>query len=209
MRFAHYQERRRREIRRIFGAFRSVKTIFILFSAVIILGAAAGGTLAWMVVRSNPVENTFTTDGVNITLTESDTGDGDGNAATNTYAMTPGADISKDPKISVDAYSMPCYLFVQLQKSENVDDFITYAMAPGWQALDGADNVYYCLAPRAGAIQEFPVFENNQVHVREDVTHEMLRGLTEGNYPVITVVAYAVQSEGIPTVQDAWAAANP
>jgi len=193
---------------KIFASIRSVKAIFAIVAAVVVLGAAAGGTLAWVYARTNPVQNTFTTDGVNITLTESDSGDGDGNDATNTYPMTPGTAIAKDPQVTVDAYSMHSWLLVQLVKSDNLDDFITYTLAPGWQALEGVADVYYCEAPQAGAAQVFPVFENNQVHVRPEVTHEMLRSLTADTYPRLSVLAYAVQHDGVPTPADAWAIAT-
>lgn len=201
-------ERRRRQMHKIFASIRSVKAIFAIVAAVVVLGAAAGGTLAWVYARTNPVQNTFTTEGVNITLTESDSGDNDENAATNTYAMMPGAAIAKDPVVTVDAYSMPVWLFVQLTKSDNLDDFITYTVASSWQALPGAQDVYYCEVAQAGAPQAFPVFENDQVFVREDVTHEMLRSLTQDSYPQLHVSAYAVQREGMPTALDAWAAAT-
>ena len=200
-------ERRRRQMHKIFASICSVKAIFAIVAAVVVLGAAAGGTLAWVYARSNPVQNTFTTEGVNITLTESDSGDNDNNAATNTYAMMPGAAIAKDPVVTVDAYSMPVWLFVQLTKSDNLDDFITYTMASAWQALPGVQDVYYCEVANAGAAQAYPVFENNQVFVKEDVTHEMLRALTQDTYPQLHVSAYAVQREGIPAVADAWAVA--
>jgi len=182
------------------------KAILAMLAAVIVLAAATGGTLAWIYTRTNPVQNTFTTTGIQITLSESDS-DADGNPAENTYAMTPGALIAKDPQVTVEAGSLPCYLFVQLNETENLDDFIAYELSDGWRAVEGAANVYYRLAPQAEAALTYPVLHNNQVLVKESVTNEMLRGLTPATCPALTFTAYAVQQEGIPTPAEAWAVA--
>ena len=202
--FAYQIRKEGTDIRALIAIIRAKKAIFAILAAVIVLGAATGGTLAWITVRSNTVQNTFTTAGVQITLSETDS-DQDGNASVNNYVMSPGALLAKDPTVTVQAGSMPCYLLVQLNATENLGDFIAYELADGWTALDSAANVYYRLVGTSAEAQVFPVLRNNQVQVKSSVTNEMMRRLTPENYPALTFTAYAVQQEGVATAADAWA----
>ena len=82
--------------------------LFVLMLAlVLVLGCAVGGTVAWLVAKTDPVVNTFTYGDINITLTET-TGDD--------YKIIPGVDIGKDPKVTVKAGSEACWLFVKVEE---------------------------------------------------------------------------------------------
>ena len=81
------------------------------------------------------VKNTFTVGDINIGLTET----------TTDYKMVPGNTIAKDPTVTVKAESEACWLFVKVTESENLDTFITYAIAEGWTKLQ--DGVYYREVP--------------------------------------------------------------
>ena len=171
-----------------------------------------GGTVAWLVAKTESVTNTFTYGDINITLEESDTGDGDGDDLTNEYIMVPGNTIEKDPVVTVKANSEDSWLFVKMEKSENFDDCMEYEMADGWIALDGVEGVYYREVTKSDADAEFAVIKDNKVTVKGDVTKEMLNELdAEGksDYPKLVVTAYAVQRdadiEAINTAAEAWA----
>ncbi len=197
---------------------KSMKTKALLLAGVIALGAnaAVGGTLAWLISKTDPAVNTFTYGDINIDLDESDSGDNDGDPNTNTYDMVPGNSITKDPLITVEADSEDCWLFVKLDKSENFDDFMEYAIAEGWTELTGNEGVYYREVTKSDEELQFYVLEGNQVTVSPDVTKEMLNALDavegEETYPTLTVSAYAVQRdaaiEAIDTVEEAWALAQ-
>ncbi len=197
---------------------KSINTKALLLAGVIALGAnaAVGGTLAWLISKTDSAVNTFTYGDINIDLDESDSGDNDGDPTTNTYDMVPGNSITKDPLITVEADSEDCWLFVKLDKSANFDDFMEYAVAEGWTALTGNDGVYYREVTKSDEVQQFYVLEGNQVTVSPDVTKEMLNALDavegEETYPTLTVSAYAVQRdaaiEAIDTVEEAWALAQ-
>lgn len=162
------------------------KSLALVLALAMIVVCVVGGTLAWLTAKTPDVKNTFTTSNVDITLTET----------TTNYQMIPGYTIAKDPKVTVLAGSEKCYLFVKVEKSENFDNFMTYAMADGWTQGDGTDipsNVYYRVVDTAAANQEFGVLKNNQVTVSGDVTKTMLNDLTENNYPTLTFTAYACQ----------------
>jgi hypothetical protein len=189
------------------------KLAVMLASLVFVLCTAIGGTLAWLIAETEPVVNTFTYGDINITLTESDTGDNDGNSNTNTYNMIPGHTITKDPKVTFKANSEDAWLFVKLQKTANFDDFMTYAMADGWTKLDNVDGVYYREVSKAAQDAEFTVIKDNTVTVKGEVTKEMLNDLDANgasNYPKLIVTAYAVQRDSnIATAADAWAKIQP
>ncbi|MBO5783791.1 MAG: hypothetical protein J6R33_02365 [Clostridia bacterium] len=188
----------------------STKGLIALIAAVVMLTGMIGGTVAWLVAKTESVVNTFTYGDINIKLEETDTNDGDNNANTNEYKMVPGQTITKDPVISVLKGSEDCYLFVKLDKSTdaNFDDFMIYEMADGWTALDNVAGVYYrevAAADVADADKTFGVIKDNTVSVKETVTKQMLNDLTDATYPTLTVTGYAVQKAGFDSAAAAWA----
>ena len=190
--------------------FDGKKLAIMLASLALILCTVIGGTLAWLIAETKPVVNTFTYGDINITLEETDTNkDGDDDPNTNTYSMIPGHTIAKDPKVTFKADSEDAWLFVKLEKTANFDDFMTYEIADGWTALQGAEGVYYRKVSKAAQDAEFTVIKDDTVTVKGEVTKEMLNALdTNGasNYPKLIVTAYAVQRDSnITTAVDAWA----
>lgn len=170
------------------------KTIAIL-SVVLCLCIAVGGTIAWLTDQTDPVENTFTVGDINIDLSESNNLD---------LKMVPGKELTKDPKVTVEADSEACWLFVKAEKSTNFDTFMTYAVADGWTALTGETGVYYREVAASATDQVFGVIKDNEVTVKEGVTKAQLEALTADTYPTLTFTAYAVQKEGITSAADAW-----
>lgn len=203
------------------------KALLLSLMLTFILCSLIGGTVAWLVDKTDPVENTFTYGDINIDLEETDTNDEDDDPNTNKYSMLPGNLITKDPKVTVKANSENSWLFVELKKSENFDQFMEYEVilddpatidvVEGWTALDGVDGVYYMAVNKADTDVEYFVIKDNTVKVKDEVTKEMLNALdknedgsekTEKTYPTLTVTAYAVQrDENIASAADAWALA--
>lgn len=180
------------------------KTVVLALVLMLVVGATIGGTLAWLTDTSEQVVNTFTDSDIDIELSE-DTG--------NTYKMVPGYTISKDPKVTVLKGSEKCYLFVKLEKSENFDSFLTYEIAAGWTQLTDAegknvDGVYYRVVDTTGQGTPISVLKGDKVTVLGSVTKTMMDGLSEANYPKLTVTAYASQyqknAESAFTVNQAW-----
>lgn len=160
------------------------KSLALLLAIAIVVVGVVAGTVAWLTDRTAAVKNTFTTSDITIELKET-TGEN--------YKMIPGWTIAKDPKVTVKAGSEACYLFVKLEKSENFDQYMTYEMAEGWQALPGNAGVYYREVAAATADTTFEVLKGNQVSVKDTVTKAQMNGLTEDTYPTLTVTAYASQ----------------
>ena len=184
-----------------------MKIFALVLAALLLFGGVIGGTIAWLSIQTTPVVNTFTYGDISIALKETDDGDGDPN--NNRYPMIPGSDIAKDPLVTVMKDSEACWLFVKLDKSANFDAFLTFELAEGWTALDGVEGVYYReVEKKADADQEFVILKDNKVSVKPEVTKQMFHELTDATYPTLTITAYAVQKENIPTAADAWAAVN-
>lgn len=163
------------------------KSFALLTALALVMGCAIGGTLAWLTDSTGEVKNTFTTSNIEIDLSET-TGE--------EYMMKPGWTIEKDPKVTVQADSEACYLFVKLEKSSNFDDFMTFEMAEGWTELTGVEGVtgvYYRTVATNVAAQNFQVLKDNQVLVKDNVTAEQMEELNSGTYPTLTITAYASQ----------------
>ena len=172
----------------------SSKAFAAVLALVLVLGCALGGTVAWLVAKSDPVVNTFTYGDINIALTET-TGEDD--------KIIPGVDIAKDPKVTVKANSEACWLFVKVEETGTfVDGKVTYSIADGWTALTGQPGVYYREVGAVTADTDFYVLKDNVVKVSDTLTKEDIKDIPTG--PTLTFTAYAVQKDGIADAATAW-----
>ncbi|MGM9639957.1 MAG: hypothetical protein ACI3V3_01160 [Faecousia sp.] len=188
----------------------STKAFVLVLALVLALGCVIGGTIAWLTAQTAPVVNTFTVGDINITLAETKTD----------FKMVPGNTIEKDPKVTVKADSEACWLFVKIEESTNLDDFISYSVATGWTPLTGVDGVYYREVAATTADTSFDVLTNNQVTVKDTVTKEMMNAFDtdkdgvlsdaeKAALPTLTFTAYAVQMDNVTSATEAWAKVNP
>lgn len=184
----------------------STKALVALLALVLVIGCSLGGSLAWLTAKTDPVTNTFTVGDINITLSET-TG--------NDYMILPGVNIPKDPKVTVEADSEACWLFVQV-KEDNWPVFngvrkANYQPAAGWTPLDEKNHpgVYYREVDAATAEkgEAYGVLLNNEVTVSDTLTKAEINGIT--TKPQLTFTAYAVQKEAANNPTDAWKIANP
>ncbi len=172
----------------------SSKAFAAVLALVLVLGCALGGTVAWLGAESGPVTNTFTYGDINIALTET-TGED--------YKIIPGVDIAKDPKVTVEADSEACWLFVKVDEVGTfVADKVTYSVADGWTALTGQPGVYYREVGAVTADTDFYVLKDNVVKVSDTLTKEEIKDIPTG--PTLTFTAYAVQKDGIADAATAW-----
>jgi len=199
MKMRHVANRRRSVSSRAFIA---------LLALVLVIGCVAGGTVAWLVAKTEPVVNTFTYGNINITLAET--------TGTN-YKVIPGTVIEKDPKVTVKAGSEACWLFVKVEEvgaiSTITTDPVHYAIDTGWAQLkdkDGKDvsGVYYRLVDAVDNDTAFNVLKDNKIIVSGELTKETINGYAV-QQPTLTFTAYAVQKDASQTAADAWAIANP
>ena len=174
------------------------KKLTTVLAIVLVVALSVAGTYAYLTDKTATIKNTFTVGNVNIDLTE---GTGE------FYKMVPGTTIEKNPKVTVEADSEACWLFVKVEKSAKFADFLTYDMANGWTKLE--DGVFYRPVEASDANQIFPVLANNTVSVKSDVTKAMMDGLTDATRPTLTFTAYACQTAGFEdNAAGAWAEVN-
>ena len=203
-------ERRRAQQRKM----RNRRIVLTALLVVLVAALSIGGTVAWLTATSGSVVNTFTVGDINIDLTETK-GTINNGTGEHTFKIIPGADIEKDPKVTVKAGSEACWLFVKVEETnwpditETVDGVDTrkvkYTIANGWTKLDsvpGVDNVYYRTVTATTADTTFSVLADDKVYVSANLTKTDANTIT--NIPKLTFTAYAVQQDGVATAADAW-----
>ena len=201
---------------------RTVRNIVIVLAVVAICSAAVLGTMAWLIDSSETVVNKFINTDIDVEVEES-TGD--------EYEMIPGWNLSKDPKVTVNADSVDCWVFVKLEKSANYDQFLIHSVDSAWTQGDGTNipaDVYYRQVTdangfkgqtlsvlAAGSIEVDSVtytWGADEVLVRPDVTKAMMDSLTENTYPTLSVSSKVVQlmknETDEFTAAEAWALAE-
>ena len=157
----------------------------------------AGTTLAYLTSKDT-VTNTFTVGNVKIELKET----------TTDYKMIPGQAIAKDPKVTVKDGSEACWLFIKIEESSALKNYISYAVnTTDWTKLQ--DGVYYkeIDTTTAATGATYSVLDGDKVSVLDSVTQKMMDDLqTEGaTQPTLTFTAYAIQKAGFTTAAAAWA----
>ncbi len=181
----------------------SGKLVVAMLAVTLLIGCAIGGTVAWLTAKTDPVVNTFTYGDINIELTET-------KPENKQAKIIPGVNIEKDPKVTVKANSEACWLFVKVEEAGTfVTDKVTYSIDTGWTKLTGVtgvDNVYYREVGAVTADTDFAVLKDNKVTVSDTLTKEDIQNITN---PTLTFTAYAVQKDGIDTVEAAWEKVSP
>ena len=208
----------------------SIKMLAVFMAMVLIVGCVIGGTVAWLIAETDDGVNTFTFGNIKIILDETKV-DINGNPLDengkiveniakakritgadeqNSYKLVPGAGYLKDPKVTVEAKSEKCWLFISVKENIAFDagktgtfaEFIKYEVAEGWKILgsDGSGTVYYRLVGYGEADQVFDVLksdsEGKQVTVDKNLTDERIAELADDPKPTLTFRAYAVQYSG-------------
>ena len=179
----------------------STRAFVALLALVLVIGCVAGGTVAWLVAKTDPVVNTFTYGDINITLTET-------KPENKQAKIIPGVDIEKDPKVTVLANSEDCWLFVKVEETNwptfteegTTTKKVSWAIANGWTLVPGQTNVY-CREAAAG--HSFPVLKDNVVTVSQNLTKAEVNTVV-ALQPQLKFTAYAVQKDGIADAATAW-----
>ena len=168
-----------------------LKIVLLSVAACLVACSIIGGSIAWLMTKTDPVVNTFTFGDINITLTET-TG--------KEYKMMPGQSLAKDPVLTVKAGSEDCWVFIKIDESQWTALEVDGAIVPG---------VYYRTYDANDQDVGFGIIKDDVVKVKDTVTKEQLATLDQTNYPTLTFTGYAVQRDAniaaIDTVAEAWA----
>ena len=164
----------------------SMKVVVVLLALVLLIGCAAGGTIAWLMTNTGDVTNTFSASNIQISLDET-TGD--------TYKLIPGKTYAKDPVLTVKGTTdVDCWLFFKVVEN-NPGNFLTYELnLDGWTKLE--TGVYYRAITASTADQSFQLlkgktgFTNGYVTISEDLT---LAQMTEASTASLKFTGYAIQ----------------
>lgn len=191
------------------------KVVAIALTCAMLLTCVVGGTLAWLTDKTNTVTNTFTIGDINIELTEEGAENG-----TQNYDFVPGDTLDKEPKVTVEANSEPCYVFVKVIEKNNsctvdgktVDSLIDWNIDNAvWTKyeVDGVPaNTYFyyrVIDEKLAADTDLNVLLNKTVKMDEEIIKEMVPIINaEATKPALEFEAAAVQKEHTADVHVAW-----
>lgn len=197
------------------------KTLILAACAIMLVCATIAGTLAYL-TDTKYVTNTFTVGNVGITLNEAAVNpdgtyvtDVNNRTDSNEYKLLPGHSYIKDPKITVNAGSEDCYLFVEvengLKSAEGTSTIASQMASNHWVQVEG--NVYVYATLKDGKAVPTVVTANDEVPVfgsftiSGNVDGEALSDYADAK---IKVTAYAIQADGFAdkTVNEIWTAVN-
>lgn len=206
------------------------KIIVFSLAMVLLLGVTMGATFALLVDTDNVVTNTFTFGNVTISLDESPV-DLYGNVVAgerrtaNDYKLVPEGVYTKDPQVHVGADSELSWLFVKVENpisaleesGKTIEDQMT---ANGWTELAGETGVWVynkkIIGTTLGADYDKTdddVLANidfaADIKVFETLNISADANVASAKDKQIIVTAYAVQAEGVDTVEAAWNAVKP
>lgn len=198
------------------------RMIALAMACTLTVGCAIGGTLAWLVADTGTVTNTFTIGDVKIDLEETGATE-----LSKNYDFVPGDKLAKDPHVTVQAISEPCYVFIKVteanmipvQNSNNdIVDALDYSINTDvWtelsvtEAASGVTYYYKELTEKTTQNTTYYIlngegdseYKNGVVTVSEYVTKDNVKTLTD-NKPTLAFDAAAIQSANVGGLSGAW-----
>ena len=203
----------------------SERVLMILLVAVVLIGCAVGGTIAYFTDTTDPITNTFTVGEIgNLELTE--TTANNPSIYDGKYVIVPGVAITKDPTITYTPaktgndkeLNVGAYIFVEVSGGSWIKDATDNYMfsvndgamtwtvnSTDWTHLQG--NIYYhVVEANTDAVFTSKFITGDSIAVDGvKVTNANIAAVnTAANDLVFT--AYAIQKEGFDTAAAAWAA---
>lgn len=191
------------------------KVALTITSIALVAAMAIGGTLAWLTNQSETVTNTFiASKGITaLKLDESEYKDGalvaNSSVQANSYTMIPGETYPKDPKVTVTT-EVDSYVFVEVTAGNNVEEYLEYAIGDGWVKVNGTENVYAQNVDKSDTSGTLYILKGGDIGTNGQVTVKDadFTKITEGQDPTLTFKAYAIQTAGFGTIEEAWTAVN-
>lgn len=197
----------------------SMKAVALLLVVILLIGCTIGGTLAYLMATPKSVTNTFVAGKIG-TLTLTETG-ADGNATTSrSFMVTPGVDITKDPKLTYTPATEndigSVYIFIEVtgtgwSYNAGAGNFVTaegmsWSVDPYWTWLEG--KVFYRLVESAdiNTVTNKTIISDNTIEVPDTITEDTIDDAAE--HAALAFTAYAIQAEGVENVEAAWTAVS-
>lgn len=181
----------------------SMKAMVILLAVVLMIGCVAGGTLAYLMTKTEKVTNTFVAGAIGELELKETKG--------SQFTVIPGVDIDKDPVVTFKDNNVAAYVFLKVDangwKVSGTDTTYTYSIGTnqemkwvldGWKKLD--DGVYYKEVVANAGEQSWNVIKDDKITVSSEITKDNINTYTEN----LSFTAYAIQKDGFTTVTAAW-----
>lgn len=192
----------------------SMKAVVLLMAVVLLIGCTVGGSLAWLMTKTEAVTNTFVAGGIEIELTETLL-DATNNPNGNEYQLIPGKTYAKDPKVTVkETTNVDCYLFVKVEEN-NAGNHLTYALNfDDWIPVETATSyrVYAREVKTTDSVKSWNLlkgkdgYTNGYVSVNDTLT---LGDMSTADDSALKFTAYAIQMAGFEdNFLDAWTEAK-
>lgn len=193
----------------------SMKVVALLLVVILLIGGTIGGTIAYLIATPKSVTNTFVAGEIG-TLTLTETG-ADGNATTSrSFMVTPGVNITKDPKLTYTPATEndigSVYIFIEVSGegwSYDAGNFVTaegmsWSVDPYWTWLK--DKVFYKLVESADidTVTDKAIISGNTIVVPNTITEDTIDEAAK--HAALVFTAYAIQAEGVGDVAAAWTA---
>ena len=169
----------------------------VALAALLLIG---GGTFAYLQGTSESVTNTFETNKVDVTLTETE-----GEKLEYNYNIVPGTTQPKNPKVTVDN-TVDAYVFVEV--TDETQGLVDYEIDKDvWKLLDGFSNVYYAVVLEGESFTDVSILKDDEVtysaalgnsDMLDEKTGELKTGIE------LTFKAYAIQKEGFADAVTAY-----
>ena len=185
----------------------NVKKVAATTAALSLTAAVAvGGTLAWLTAKTDTIENTFTIGNVGIKLQEKQDGAwktaGEEGFDGQQYTVTPGIDITKEARVTVDDGSEKSIVYLKVVKGSDFDKYFDATVdTNNWTPLAGHANYYWKVAEENA---ELGILTDNKVDPNEStlVNGVQLDGVA------LSFQAAAIQYDGLTGEVDAAKAAD-
>lgn len=208
----------------------SMKALVLLLAVVLLVGCVAGGTVAYLMHKSESVINTFVVGNIG-TLTITETGDDGDHTVGHVYKIVPGVKIAKKPVViytPADAAdgtaNVPVYVFVKVQASTdngkwtvNGNNYsfdggkITWAVDSRWTPVEGEPGVFSMKVDDVTQATNQDIMakdaDDNTITVSSNIVKNDVAAVA-ANVGSITFTAYAIQQDGFDTPAAAWAQAK-
>ncbi|MDO4516184.1 MAG: SipW-dependent-type signal peptide-containing protein [Bacillota bacterium] len=100
------------------------KIVLMATSLVLVAALAVGGTLAYLTANTASIDNTFTVGNITAELTETFNTDGNNDGEPDKWVgkIVPGGEDDKDPTITINQGSEPCYVYVCITNTVKVGE---------------------------------------------------------------------------------------
>lgn len=195
-----------------------MKTVVLLLTMVLLVGFAVGGTIAYLITSTGPIQNTFVSGNIG-TLTLAETAENP-SLTNGKFVIVPGKGLTHAPAVT---YTAPTennigevYIFITVsggswtynsETNKFTADELSWTVDSNWSYLkkDGSDYVFY--RTTSGTLSA-PIISGSTITVNTTIQEGTDMDAAVAAADGLTFKAYAIQAEGFDDATAAWAQAK-